>query len=33
MTVTSVARWTAKSREEMVAVAKKVGPIHAKYGG
>jgi len=33
MTITSVARWNAKSREDILAVAKKVKPIHAKYGG
>ena len=33
MTVTSVARWNAKSREDILATAKKVKPIHAKYGG
>ena len=33
MTVTSVARWNVESHEEILAVAKKVKPIHAKYGG
>ena len=33
MTVTSVARWKAKSREDILKTAKKVKPIHAKYGG
>jgi hypothetical protein len=33
MKITSVARWNAKSREEILAVAKQVKPIHVKYGG
>jgi hypothetical protein len=33
MTITSVARWHAKSREDILKTAKKVKPIHAKYGG
>jgi hypothetical protein len=33
MTITSVARWNAKSREDILKTAKKVKPIHAKYGG
>jgi hypothetical protein len=33
MTVTSVARWNARSRDDILKTAKKVKPIHAKYGG
>jgi hypothetical protein len=33
MTITSVARWNAKSREDILKAAKKVKPIHVKYGG
>jgi hypothetical protein len=33
MTITPIARWNAKSRGDILATAKKVKPIHAKYGG
>ena len=33
MAVTSTARWNGGSREAVLALAKKVKPIHAKYGG